>query len=70
MSDNQRLYAAANANVLENGATEVRCKLVRTVLAKLAKSEGRKTEAENQLEAHQSGMEDNWAGKNDPETRE
>ena len=42
VSDNQRLYAAANANVLENGATEVQCKLVRTVLAKLTKSEGKK----------------------------
>ena len=42
VSNNQRLYAVANANVLENGATEVRFKLVRTVLAKLAKSEVKK----------------------------
>ena len=63
VTNNQRLYAAANANILKNGATKAQCELVKTVLAKLAKSEVKKTAAEDHLESHQSGIEDKLLGK-------
>ena len=69
VSNNQRFYTAANANVLD-GATKVRCKLARSALAKLEKSEVAKMASEDHLESHQSGMEDKLSGKNDPETME
>ena len=70
MTNNQRLYTAANTNVLKNEATEAQYELVTTLFAKLAKSEAGKTAAEDHLESHQLGMEDKLSGKNHPETME
>ena len=62
MSNDQRFYAAANANVLD-GATEVQCKLARSALTKLKKSEVAKPAAKDHLESHQSGMDDKLSRK-------
>ena len=70
VTNNQRLYATATANVIKNGATKEQRELVTTLFAKLVKSETEKTVAEDLLESHQSGMEDKLSGKNDPETME
>ena len=70
VTNNQRLYATATADVIKKGATEAQNKRVTTVFAKLAKSETEKTVADDILESHQSGMEDKLSGKKDPETME
>ena len=70
VTNNQRLYATATADVIKKGATEAQNKRVTTVFAKLAKSEMEKTVADDILESHQSGMEDKLSGKKDLETME
>ena len=70
VTNNQRLYATATADVIKKGATEAQNKRVTTVFAKLAKSETEKTVADDILESHQSGMEDKLSGKKDLETME
>ena len=70
MTNNKRLYAKANANVLENGASNEQFELVKTLFAQLAKSEAEERAAEDRLESLQSEMEDKLSGKKDPETME
>ena len=68
MTNNQRLYATATANVIKDGATKAQNKRVTTLFAKLARLETAKTVAKDLLESHQAGMADKLSGKNDPET--
>ena len=70
VTENQRLYAKTSEDVLENGTSDEKFALVKTLYAKLAESEAEKMAAKVLLESHQSEMEEKLSGRKDPETLE
>ena len=70
VTKNQRLYAETNEDVLENGSSDEKFELVKTLYAKLAESETDKMADEVLLDSHQLEMEEKMSGSKDPETLE
>ena len=70
VTKNQRLYAETNEDVLENGTSDEKFELVKTLFAKLAKSEAEEMAAKDLLESHHSETKEKLSGRKDPETME